>query len=102
MVASHLQFRNSVVFAEGYPTNRVKEIDPNSTAYPDRAGEILISPLLTYSPNATLDTIADEFNSTLLEGDHSKLVAYVNYARGDESMEELMGMSRGGWRSFGG
>ncbi|KAJ4371725.1 hypothetical protein N0V86_008278 [Didymella sp. IMI 355093] len=88
-------FRDSVMFSEGYPTNRVKEIDPNSTAYPDRAEEFLIAPLLSYWPNASLDAVADDFNGrirdALLAGNRSKLVAYVNYARGDESMEELYG-----------
>lgn len=88
-------FRDSVMFSEGWPTNRVKEIEPNSTAYPDRAGEFLISPVLTYSPNKSLDAIADDFNGrirdALLGGDRSKLVAYVNYARGDESLEEMYG-----------
>lgn len=88
-------FRDSVMFTEGFPTNRVKEIDFNSTAYPHRAGEFLIAPILTYSPNASLDAVAYDFNSrirdALLGGDRSKLAAYVNYARGDESMEEMYG-----------
>lgn len=95
MAAPHLQFRNSVDFAEGYSINCIKEIDRNSTAYPDLAREFLISPLLTYPPNAILDTITNEFNSrirdALLERDCSKLVAYVNCARGDESVEGLYG-----------
>lgn len=94
------EFRNSVMFTEGWPTNRVKEIDPDSTAYPDRAGEFLISPLLSYSPNMSLGALADDFNGrirdALIGGDRAKLVAYVNYARGDESMEEMYG--REPWR----
>jgi FAD/FMN-containing dehydrogenase len=94
------ELRDSVMFTEGYPTNRVKEIDPNSTAYPERASEFLISPLISYSPNTSLDARADDFNGrirdALLGGDRSKLVAYANYARGDESMEEMYG--RESWR----
>ncbi|KAF1925914.1 FAD-binding domain-containing protein [Didymella exigua CBS 183.55] len=88
-------FRNSVMFTEGYPTNRVKEIDSDSTAYSDRAGEFLLSPLLTYSPNASLDVVADDYDGrirdALLGGDRSKLVAYVNYAREDETMQGMYG-----------
>lgn len=95
-----LELRDSLMFTEGYPTNRVKEIDPNSTAYPERASEFLISPLMSYLPNASLDALADDFNGrirhALLGGDRSKLVAYANYARGDESMEEMYG--RESWR----
>ncbi|KAF2624542.1 FAD-binding domain-containing protein [Macroventuria anomochaeta] len=88
-------FHNSVMFAEGYATNRVEEIDANSTAFPDRAGKLLLSPILTYLPNASLDAIAEDISNrirdALLEGSSSKLVSYVNYARGDESMEAIYG-----------
>lgn len=88
-------FRNSVMFFEDYPTNRAEEIDANSTAYSNRAGKLLVSPLLTYSPNTSLDGTADEINlrirDAILEGSQSELVAYVNYARGDESVEAVYG-----------
>ncbi|KAJ4400990.1 hypothetical protein N0V91_008244 [Didymella pomorum] len=94
------ELRDSVMFTEGYPTNRVKEIDSNSTAYPERASEFLISPLMSYSPNTSLDALADDFNGrirdALIGGDRSKLMAYANYARGDESVEEMYG--REPWR----
>lgn len=88
-------FHNSVMLAEGYATNRVEEIGANSTAYSDRAEKLLITPLLTYLPNASLDTTADDINDkirdALLDGGRSKLRAYVNYARGDESVEAVYG-----------
>ncbi|KAJ4983970.1 FAD-dependent oxygenase [Stagonosporopsis vannaccii] len=88
-------FRNSVMFFEDYPTNRAEEIDANSTAYSNRAGKLLLAPLLTYSPNSSLDAAADDINkrirNALLEGSQSELVAYINYARGDESMEAVYG-----------
>lgn len=94
------ELRDSVMFTEGWPTNRVKEIDPNSTAYPERTSEFLISPLMSYSPNSSLDALADDFNGrirdALLGGDRSRLAAYANYARGDESMEEIYGREQ--WR----
>lgn len=86
---------SSVMLFEGYPTKRVEAIDANSTAYPDRSGKLLISPLLTYAPNAGLDGTANDINTrirdALLNGSVSTLKAYVNYARGDESVEELYG-----------
>lgn len=88
-------FSSSVMLFEGYPTKRVEAIDANSTAYPDRSGKLLISPLLTYAPNAGLDGTANDINTrirdALLNGSVSTLKAYVNYARGDESVEELYG-----------
>jgi hypothetical protein len=88
-------FRSSFVLLEGYPIHRVEEIDSNSTSYPDRDGKLLIGPLLTYPANASLDATAFDIGSklrkVLLEGSESKLLAYVNYARGDESMEEMYG-----------
>ena len=88
-------FRTSVLMLEGFAINRVKEIPNESTAYPDRGGKLLISPILTYPKNSSLEATAQEIGgnirSTLLEGDTRQLEAYVNYARGDESMEEIYG-----------
>lgn len=93
-------FHNSVLFLENFATNRVEEIDANSTAYPDRAGKILVSPLLTYAPNSSLDAIADgiskDIRDALVEGSGERLVAYVNYASGDESVEAVYGYEA--WR----
>lgn len=80
---------------ESYTLNRVVEIPDKSTAFPDRDGKLLLSPILTYPKNASLDATAFEIGSkirtALLEGTDSKLQAYVNYARGDESVEEIYG-----------
>jgi FAD/FMN-containing dehydrogenase len=93
--AMPLEFRNSVVFLEAYATNKVGEIASNSTAYPDRDGQLLLAPLLNYAKNGSLDAIAWNINTkirdTLLEGTGKKLEAYINYARGDESVEEVYG-----------
>ena len=95
LTAMPIEFRNSVVFLEAYATNRVGEIPSNSTAYPDRDGQLLLAPLLNYEKNASLDATAWEINSkirdALLEGTGKELEAYVNYARGDESVEEVYG-----------
>ncbi|KNG50758.1 fad-dependent oxygenase [Stemphylium lycopersici] len=89
------EFRASVVLFESYSTNRVGQIPDNSTAYPDRDGQLLYSPLMTYQPNATLDAAAWKYagliRDTLIEGTNKAYEAYVNYARGDETTEELYG-----------
>lgn len=88
-------FRNSVMFLENFDTKRVEDVDANSTAYPDRNGKLLVSPLLTYAANASLDAVADDIldriRAAFVKGSGSELVAYVNYARGDESIEAVYG-----------
>ncbi|KAF2275331.1 FAD-binding domain-containing protein [Westerdykella ornata] len=89
------EFRNSVVLLEGYALNGVLAKPEESTAYPDRQGRILIGPLLTYANNASLDATAFDFGSrmrsALVDGTGQPLSAYVNYAHGDESVEEIYG-----------
>ncbi|KAH7397220.1 hypothetical protein BKA66DRAFT_408214 [Pyrenochaeta sp. MPI-SDFR-AT-0127] len=89
------EFRTSVMMLEGFATNRVEELPSDNSAFPDRHGKLLISPVLTYPANASLDATAWEIGtkirSTLLEGAEAKLEAYVNYARGDENVEEIYG-----------
>ncbi|KAF2998623.1 hypothetical protein E8E13_007204 [Curvularia kusanoi] len=86
---------DSVMFLENYPNDRVLEIDANSTAFPNRIGKILASPLMTYAPNASLDAVADgiidDIRDALVKGSGSNLVAYINYAKGDESLEAVYG-----------
>ncbi|KAF2870121.1 hypothetical protein BDV95DRAFT_74340 [Massariosphaeria phaeospora] len=87
--------RNSVIMLEAYATNKVQQIPSNSTAYPDRVSQLLASPLLTYAPNSTLEStalaIGESMRDALLRGTNLSLNAYVNYARGDESMEAVYG-----------
>lgn len=89
------EFKGSIVMLEGYATNRVGEFSTDSISYPDRGGQLLLAPLLTYPANASLDEkgfeIGDEMRKALVEGTGKPLVAYVNYAHGDESMEEIYG-----------
>jgi hypothetical protein len=59
------------------------------------------SPVVTYSPDASLDTIAQDFGrnirSTLQSFTGStELHAYVNYAVGEEPLESIYGYR--GWR----
>lgn len=89
------EFRISAVLLESYSTNRVGQMSENSTAYPDRDGQLLYSPFMTYEPNATLDDAAWDYagqiRDVLIEGTNKTYEAYVNYARGDETTEELYG-----------
>jgi FAD/FMN-containing dehydrogenase len=89
------EFRSSAVLLESYATNRAVQIPTDSTAYPDRNRQLLYSPFMTYEPNATLDTLAWDYagqiRDTMIEGTGKMYEAYVNYARGDETTEELYG-----------
>ncbi|KAF2471875.1 FAD-binding domain-containing protein [Lindgomyces ingoldianus] len=93
-------FRSSIVLLEAYATNRVSEIPSESISYPDRGGQLLISPLLTYAANASLDeeafSIGKRIRNMLLNGIDEPLIAYVNYAHGDESLEAVYGYES--WR----
>ncbi|CAN9088500.1 unnamed protein product [Alternaria alternata] len=94
------EFRSSAVLLESYSTNRVGEIPSDSTAYPDRDGQLLFSPFMTYEKDASLDAaawgFAGEIRDTLIEGTNKTYEAYINYARGDETTEELYGYEA--WR----
>ncbi|KAH6629086.1 hypothetical protein C7974DRAFT_393811 [Boeremia exigua] len=94
----------SVFFFESYPTGAVRAVPENSTAYPDRAGALLVSPLLGYAvgegaAHEELKAVAAQamtrIRDVLVTGSGAPLVAYVNYARGDESVEDVYGA---GWR----
>jgi hypothetical protein len=87
------EFRSSIVFLEAYATNRVKEL--NGGSYPDRKGELLVGPIMAYPNNASLDETAfalgRRIREAMLNGTGKRLLAYVNYARGDEQLEEVYG-----------
>lgn len=89
------ELRETVVLLEGYSTNRVGQIPSNSTAYPDRDGQLLLSPFMTYNKNASLDAASwyyeGKIRETLIKGTGKVYKAYVNYARGDETTEQLYG-----------
>lgn len=93
-------YRNSVVMLESYSMNRVVQIPSDSTAFPDRGSRLLVSPLLTYAANSSLDQEAFEIGQVmrqaLLNGTGLRLNAYVNYARGDEKAEAVYGYEQ--WR----
>lgn len=90
-----IEYRNAIMFLESFATNRVSEIDSGDSAYPDREGKLLLAPLINYAANASLDAgawkIGTEIRDLLVQASGEKLRAYVNYARGDESMKDIYG-----------
>ncbi|SCV49785.1 related to oxidoreductase [Fusarium fujikuroi] len=91
------EFAGSFFLLEGYSTHGVKAIDAKDSAFPHRDDEILVTPYILYKPNATLDGLAQEHGEKLrrhlleASGDPEHLRAYVNYAHGFESLEEMYG-----------
>ncbi|KAI1060343.1 hypothetical protein LB506_011044 [Fusarium annulatum] len=91
------EFAGSFFLLEGYSTHGVKAIDAKDSAFPHRDDEILVTPYILYKPNVTLDGLAQEHGEKLrrhlleASGDPEHLRAYVNYAHGFESLEEMYG-----------
>jgi hypothetical protein len=86
---------SSYIF-EGYSVAGVKAVPDASTAYPYRRDNLLLSPLMVYAPNAALDPIVAAFGNAAraILYRHSgslELHAYVNYAHGDETLQQLYG-----------
>ncbi|KAK7948541.1 FAD-linked oxidoreductase azaL [Apiospora aurea] len=89
-------------FRKGYSTQGVQAVDEASTAFPHRGDEILVTSYIQYKPNPAIDPVAQEYGSRLrkhlLQGseDPQHLRAYVNYAHGTESLQEMYGWEE--WR----
>jgi len=96
------ELAGSFFLLEGYSTQGVKAVEEASTAVPHRCDEILVTSYVQYKPNVAIDWVAQEFGSRLrkylLEGsdDPQHLRAYVNYAHGTESLQEMYGWEE--WR----
>jgi len=108
-----LEFKRSFVVWEAYATQAVKAVAAESTAVADRGDNMLVSVIrpafeleytdiwvsgimIIYQPDPTLDDIAAKFGNELrqimLKGSGEKeLHAYINYAHGDEKLEEIYG-----------
>ncbi|KAJ4251472.1 hypothetical protein NW762_011457 [Fusarium torreyae] len=91
------ELAGSFFLLEGYSTQGVKAVDAKNSAFPHRDDEILVTSYIMYKPNSTLDALAQEHGEKLrqhlLEAseDPEHLRAYVNYAHGVESLEEMYG-----------
>lgn len=99
--AQYPALNNSLMLFEGLSSQAVAAVDIDSTAVPVRDYFVLASPVVTYAPDPSLDTIAQEFGNnlrlTLYNASAStELHAYVNYAVGTESLQSLYGYPR--WR----
>lgn len=97
LMAANSFLSNSFYIFENYGYIAVKDVPDESTAYPDRSNGYLIAPCLIYT-NSTPenDEIArqggEELRSIAVSGrEDGKLYAYVNYANGFETLEELYG-----------
>lgn len=96
------ELAGSFFLLEGYSTQGVQAVDEASTAFPHRGDEILVTSYVQYTPNPDIDAVAQEYGSRLrkhlLEGseDPQHLRAYVNYAHGTESLQEMYGWEE--WR----
>lgn len=97
LVAANSFLINSFYIFENYGYIAVKDVPDESTAYPDRSNGYLVAPCLIYT-NSTPenDEIArqggEELRSVAVGGrEDGKLYAYVNYANGFETLEELYG-----------
>ncbi|KAI1123052.1 FAD-binding domain-containing protein [Nemania abortiva] len=94
----------SAVFFEGYPVQGVKVIPSDQTAVPFRASNLLISPFILYAPSPAapeLDKIAADLGGRMRQILHEgsgqeDLLAYVNYAFGDETEKNWYGYDK--WR----
>ena len=89
-------FNNSMFALESYSTPAVRAVPADSTAFPYREDDILISPMVFYAPDSSLDAEAREWGEQMrnlaLEGTGStEMHVYINYAHGSESLEEIYG-----------
>lgn len=95
-------FSNSLFLFEGYSLQGVKAIDSESTAFAYRGDNLLISPVITYSPtDAALDKKAADLGEKLREilregSNREESHVYVNYAFGNETPKDWYGGEQ--WR----
>lgn len=91
---------NSSMITEGYSVHGVQSVPKDSTAYPDRENNLLLSPFIVYDPDPAVDDKAraagKQMQSILAEASGSGLCSYVNYAFGDEGTEAWYGREE--WR----
>lgn len=88
-------FNNSALITEAYSVQGVQSVSEESTAYPDRHNNLLLSPFFIYPPDPSLHEQAVMFTTqiqqTLANASGKPLNAYINYAIGYESEEALYG-----------
>ncbi|KAF2743613.1 Glucooligosaccharide oxidase [Sporormia fimetaria CBS 119925] len=90
--------RNSFVILEAYGWEAVEKKSDAATAFSQRRDRAIFAPIITYSNNACLDALANEFGKRLrdqmvesIESNGGDANAYINYARGDEDLKDIYG-----------
>jgi hypothetical protein len=84
-------FSDALFMFEGYSQQGVKAISDDATAFAYRADNLLVAPLLTYTPTGpevqeAAYALGNQMRQILYEGSgESSLNTYVNYAYGDET-----------------
>jgi hypothetical protein len=102
ITAAQPAFAYSFVVWESYSTQAVKAVPDEATAVADRDDNMLVAPIVIYPPNSESDDEAAKFGKKLRafllkgSGNEKELHAYINYAHGDESVEEVYGHQK--WR----
>lgn len=91
-----LALKASWIAFEGYSSRGVRSVPADSTAFPDRHNDLLLSPFMIYAPDDyALDEKARfygrQIQKAFYSGSAKPLNAYVNYAIGEESNEEIYG-----------
>ncbi|KAJ5091128.1 hypothetical protein NUU61_005998 [Penicillium alfredii] len=95
-------FNSSIFMFEGYSTQGVNAISPSSSAFAFRSEHLLAAPLITYKPaGSEIDRKAAQLGQQLRHILHQAsgrqdFRAYVNYAHGDETTQQLYGSEK--WR----
>lgn len=95
-------FNGSLFIFEGYSMEGVHAIDSSSSAFAFRSENLLTAPLITYTPtDSTRDQqakqLGDQLRQILYQASGlPDIRAYVNYAYGDETTQQLYGSDQ--WR----
>ncbi|KAI1267841.1 FAD-binding domain-containing protein [Xylariaceae sp. FL1019] len=91
------ELSGSFFLLEGYSSQGVRAIDEETSVFPHRDDNLLVTSYIQYKPDSKIDPLAQEFGlrlrNYLLAGsdDPAHLRAYVNYAHGTESLSEVYG-----------
>ncbi|KAI0383382.1 FAD binding domain-containing protein [Hypomontagnella monticulosa] len=94
-------FSNALFMFEGYSQQGVKAVGDDATAFAYRSDNLLVAPLLTYTPagpelDQTALELGNKIRQVLFEGSgESTLNTYVNYAYGDETPTSWYGSDAG-------
>jgi hypothetical protein len=97
-VAAQPALAYSLVLWEAYSTHAVKAVPDEATAVADRADSMLAAAFIIVPPGTGLEGEGEKLGKDLRKAlaGGEELHAYVNYAHGDESLEEVYGHQK--WR----